>query len=136
MFAATAWPLQGATNNHLAAAFALCRNYGGEGSVVGDTAVAASTSDRVQTSVYAFTHSDLANAAESVAINKQASSQSVTIQTGAAPAFTSVAVYELLPGHPGVTPASGAAPSITWACNRCSLTFTMPARSASTIVLR
>ncbi len=54
------------------AAYDLYRNYDGKGSVVGDTAVKATTTDSKDTSVYAFTHADDAAAVEVVAVNKQA----------------------------------------------------------------
>jgi mannan endo-1,4-beta-mannosidase len=136
VFGATAWPLQGTTGNYLEAAFALYRDYDGKGAVVGDTTVSAATSDRVNTSVYAFTHSDLADAAELVAINKEATAQTVTIQIGSAPAFKSVSVYALVTGKAAVAAANGPAPAVTCSCNVCSLVFSMPATSASTIVLR
>jgi mannan endo-1,4-beta-mannosidase len=135
VFAATAWPLKAATGNFLEAAFALYRDYDGKGAVVGDTAVSATTTDRVNSSVYAFTHSDLANAAEVVAINKQSSATPVTIQIASAPAFKTASVYQLVAGSPSVA-AAGAPPAITCSCNVCSIVLTMPATSASTIVLR
>ncbi len=136
VFGATAWPLQGTTGNYLEAAFALYRDYDGKGAVVGDTTVSASTSDRVNTSVYAFTHSDLADAAELVAINKETTAQTVTIQIGSAPAFKTVSMYALVTGKAAVAAATGPAPAVTCSCNVCSLVFSMPATSASTIVLR
>ena len=56
---ATAWPLQAITNggtpsNYLVAAYDLYRNYDGNGSTVGDTAVLANTSDVTNTSVCAL----------------------------------------------------------------------------------
>jgi mannan endo-1,4-beta-mannosidase len=136
VFAATAWPLKSATGNYLDAAFALYRDYDGQGGVVGDTTTLATTSDRVNTSVYAFTHSDATGAAELVALNKQTTSQTVTIQIASAPSFTTATVYNLVTGNPAVTAATAAAPTVTCSCNVCSLSFTMPASSASTIVLR
>ena len=136
VFAATAWPLQSATGNYLVAAFELYRNYDGNGSVVGDTTVSATTTDRVNTSVYAFTHSDLATAAEVVAINKNATATAVTIQIGSAPAFTTATIYNLVTASPSVSAAAGTAPTVTCTCGTCSLTLTMPATSATTVVLR
>ncbi len=136
VFAASAWPLQGAAGNYLEAAFALYRNYDGQGSVVGDTAVSATTSDRVNTSVYAFTHSDAPAAAELVAINKQSTAQAVTVEIGSAPSFKTVSVYQLVAGTPAVHAAAGPAPAVTCSCNVCSVVFSMPPTSASTLVLR
>ena len=56
LYASTVWPLQSLTGNYLPPAFDLYRNYDGNGSTVGDLAAAATTSDAVNTSVYAFTH--------------------------------------------------------------------------------
>ncbi len=138
VFAATAWPLKGTTGNYLEAAFDLYRNYDGKGAVVGDTAVSAMTSDKVNTSVYAFTHSgDTTGETELVALNKESTSQAVTIQIASAPSFTTVSVYDLVTGtSAAVAAATGTAPSVSCSCNVCSLSFTMPATSASTIVLR
>jgi Glycoside hydrolase family 44 len=136
VFAATAWPLQSATENYLVAAYDLYRNYDGNGSTVGDTTVRATTSDTKDTSVYAFTHSDEVTAVELVAINKLATAQPVTIQIASAPALHTATLYNLVTGAPAVAPATGAAPAVTCACNACSLTFTMPATSATTVVLR
>jgi hypothetical protein len=134
VFAASLWPANGAIWNIVA--FDLYRNYDGQGSVVGDTTVSATTTDRVNTSVYAFTHSDTSDAAEVVAINKETSAQAVTIQLTSAPAFKSVTVYNLVAGSPAVVAAAGKAPAVTCSCNECSLSFTMPPTSASTLVLR
>ena len=136
VFAATAWPLQGPTGNYLVAAYDLYRNYDGKGSVVGDTTVLATTTDDKNTSVYAFAHSDDASSVEVVAINKHTAAQAVTIQIASAPAFQSATLYNLVPGKPAVTAATGSAPTVTCASGRCTLTFTMPATSATTIVLR
>ncbi len=104
---------------------------------MGDTTVSAITSDRTTSSVYAFTHATgTAAAAEIVAINKQTTAQVVTIQVRSSPVFHSATVYDLVTGNAAVVPATGAAPAITCACNTCTLSFPMPATSASTIVLR
>lgn len=134
--AASAWPLKPATGNYLVAAFDLYRNYDGHGSTVGDTAVRSTTSDTKNTSVYAFTHGGDATLVEVVAINKLATSQAVTIQIAPAPALHTATLYNLVAASPAVTAVSGAAPAVTCACNACSLTLTMPATSATTVVLR
>jgi hypothetical protein len=136
VFGATAWPLQGPTGNYLVAAYDLYRNYDGNGSTVGDTAVRAATTDTKDTSVYAFTHSDGSTAVEVVAINKLATAEAVTIQLASSPALETATLFNLVTGSPAVVAVSGAAPAVTCACNACSLTFTMPATSATTIVLR
>jgi hypothetical protein len=140
LYAATAWPLKpiasGTTlTNYLIAAFDLYRNYDGKGAVVGDTTVLASTSDVNNTSVYAFTHSGAANAVDVVAVNKNAAPVTVAVEIASAPALTTTAVYQLTSGKVGVVTGSAApAPSCTG--GTCTLTVTLPATSAVTIVLR
>jgi hypothetical protein len=136
VFAASAWPLQTSTGNYLEAAYALYRDYDGKGSVVGDTTVSATTTDAKNTSVYAFTHSSDGTAVEVVAINKNATAQTVSIVLHSSPSFSSVAVYQLVSGSAAVVAASGAAPKVTCSCCTCELSFSMPATSASTLVLR
>jgi hypothetical protein len=136
VIAAAASPLKAPTGNYLDAAFALYRDYDGQGSVVGDTTVSATTSDGASTSVYAFTHSGTSNSAEVVAINKQTSAQAVAIQIASAPTFKTATVYNLVAGNAAVTAATAPAPAVTCSCNLCSLSFTMPPTSASTLVLR
>ena len=99
-------------------------------------ALSATTSDSKNTSVYAFTHSTEAGAAEIVAINKLATAESVTIQLGSSPAFHTAVLYHLVNGKAAVVAVPGAAPAVSCSCDACSLTFTMPATSATTVVLR
>ncbi len=136
VFAASAWPLEAASGSYLVAAYDLYRNYDGQGSMVGDTTVRATTSDAKNTSVYAFTHTDDAKAVEVVAINKLSTPQAVTIQIASAPALHTAKLYDLVGGSPAVAAAAGAAPAVTCACGACTVTFTMPATSATTVVLR
>jgi hypothetical protein len=142
VFAATAWPLQSVVNgttleNYLVAAFDLYRNYDGKGAAVGDTAAYAQTSNVEDTSVYAFTHSGDASQVEVVAINKTSNAMPVTFQIGAAPALTTATAYDLVSGSTiGVTAATGAAPAVSCTGTDCTVTYTLPGLSASTIVLR
>jgi len=136
VFAATAWPLQSLTGNFLLAAFDLYRNYDGSGAVVGDLAVEANTSDYKTTSVYAFTHSDGTGAVDVVAINKKTSAQAATIQIANAPALASATLYQLAGKTAAVSAVSGAAPAVFCAGGSCTLSYSMPAMSATTIVLR
>jgi hypothetical protein len=136
VFAATAWPLEAATGNYLVAAYDLYRNYDGKGSVVGDTAVSSMTTDVANTSVYAFTHANDPTSVEVVAVNKQGTAQAVTLQIASAPTFQTATLYNLVTGNPAVTAATGSPPSVTCASGTCTLTLTMPATSATTIVLR
>jgi hypothetical protein len=136
VFAAMAWPLQGPTGNYLEAAYALYRNYDGAGSVVGDTAVRSTTTDTKNTSVYAYAQSDDVTHVEVEAINKNGTAEPVTLQIASSPVFQTATLYKLVPGNPAVTAAMGSPPSVTCAAGACTLTFTMPATSATTIVLR
>jgi hypothetical protein len=141
LYAATAWPLKPITSgsaltNYLVAAFDLYRNYDGKGAVVGDTTVLASTSDVTNTSVYAFTHSGTPNAVEVVAVNKNAAPVTVAVDVASAPALTTTTLYQLTSGKVGVVAAGGAAPAPSCTGGTCTLTVTLPATSATTIVLR
>ena len=136
VFAATAWPLQATTGSFLVAAFDLFRNYDGNGAVVGDLALLANSSDYKTTSVYAFAHSDGTAGIEVVVINKSASPQSATIQLASAPALTSATLYQLAGKTAAVARVGGMAPAIACVGGVCTLAYTMPAMSATTIVLR
>ena len=136
VYAATAWPLQSTTGNFLVAAFDLYRNYDGNGAVVGDLAVQASSSDYKSATVYAFSHSDGSAAVDVVAVNKKTTAQSVTVQIANAPALTTATVYQIAGKAAAVAKAAGAAPAIACAVGACTLSYSMPAMSASTIVLR
>ena len=135
-YAATAWPLQSITSNFLVAAFDLYRNYEGNGAVVGDLAVQATTTDAKNTSVYAFTHSDGSAGIELVAVNKKTSTQAVTIQIASAASLTSATLYQLAGKTAAVAKVSGTSPVPSCAAGTCTLTYTMPSTSATTIVLR
>jgi len=139
---ATAWPLKTITNgsnqleNFLVAAYDLYRNYDGKGSVVGDTTVAASTSDVEDTSVYAFAHSTDSSRVDLVAINKTNAALPVTIDIASAPALTEATLYELAAAKTGVVAAPGSPPTVTCAACNCTLSYTLPAMSATTLVLQ
>ena len=135
-YAATAWPLQSITSNFLVAAFDLYRNYDGNGAIVGDLAVQANTTDAQTTSVYAFAHSDGSAGIELVAINKKASVQSVTVQIASAASLTGATLYQLAGKTAAVAKVSGTAPTPSCAAGTCTLAYSMPAMSATTIVLR
>jgi hypothetical protein len=141
VYAATAWPLQSITNsskqlsNYLVAAYDLYRNYDGQGAVVGDTAPLASTSDVEDTSVYAFTHSNDASKVEVVAINKTAATLTVSIAIASAPALTTATPYALTGGQVTIA-AAGSATAVTCASGTCQLSYSMPPKSATTLVLR
>jgi hypothetical protein len=135
VFAATVWPLASLTNNYLVAAFDLYRNYDGLGTTVGNEAVKATTSDVADTSVYAFTHAGNANALDLVAINKTAAGLKVEFQIAHAPALTSVKAYDLVGAQAAVV-AVKAAPTVSCANGSCTVDYTLPATSATTLILR
>ncbi|MGA7119759.1 MAG: glycoside hydrolase family 44 protein [Polyangiaceae bacterium] len=135
VWAAAAWPSQPLADNYLLAAFDLYRNYDGEGAVVGDTAVYASTSDVADTSVYAFAHSDDSSAIDLVAINKTNAVVSATIQVAGSPGFAMASAFELVAGSAAVTPAPPAVP-VTCSAGTCTLTYAMAPLSATTLIVR
>jgi hypothetical protein len=141
VFAATAWPLQAITDsnkqltNYLVAAYDLYRNYDGQGSTVGDTAVYAQTSDVENTSVYAFTQSGDPAKVDLVVVNKGSASLSATIAIASAPTLTTAAGYILQNGKAGVVPVTSGAPTVSCSDGTCRVTYTLPATSATTIAL-
>jgi hypothetical protein len=140
VYAATSWPLKtvtsnGALTNYLVAAYDLYRNYDGSGATVGDTAAYAQTSDVGNTSVYAFAHSGNSAQVELVAVNKKSSALSVTIRIASAPSLTTATLYDLVSSKAGVVAVS-THPSVSCSGGSCSLTVSLPATSATTIVLR
>jgi hypothetical protein len=141
VYAATAWPLKTVTTNsalvnYLVAAFDAYRNYDGMGATVGDTAVHATTSNVENTSVYAFTHSGEATAVDLVGINKTSAAVTVNIDIAHAPALTTAKAYQLVDGKVGVVAASGAVPAPSCSGGTCSLEYTLPALSVTTLALR
>jgi hypothetical protein len=141
VYSATAWPLKDITNsskqltNYLVAAYDLYRNYDGHGAVVGDTTVNALTSDIDNTSVYAFAHSGDAAAVDLVAVNKSSGPLPVTIEIASAPALSDAMLYDLVDGKVAVV-AVTTAPTVACTGGTCTLTYTLPAMSATTFVLR
>jgi len=136
VYAATAWPLKDASGNFLIAAFDLYRNYDGNGAIVGDLAVQATTTDTKNTSVYAFAHSDGSPAVDVVAINKKTTAQAVSVQIANAPALTTASLYQIAGKTAAVAKGSGTAPTIGCTAGTCTLSYSMPAMSATTMILR
>jgi hypothetical protein len=141
VFAATAWPLKQILNgtqltNFLVAAYDLYRNYDGKGSVVGDTTVMAVTSDVEHSSIYAFAHSDDASKVDLVAINKTNAPLPVAIDLADAPMLTGATLYELSAAKTAVVAASGTPPAVTCVSCNCTLSYTLPAMSVTTLVLQ
>jgi hypothetical protein len=141
VYAATSWPLQpvtsnGALVNYLVAAYDAYRSYDGKGGSVGDTAVNATTSNVEDTSVYAFAHSTDASAVDVVGINKTAAAVTVTVSIASSPAVKTAALYQLLNGKAGVVAVGGTAPTPSCSGATCTLDYTLPPMSVTTIVLR
>jgi hypothetical protein len=134
VYAAAVWPLQALTDNYLLAAFDLYRNFDGAGATVGDTAVMATTSDSVDTSVYAFAHSDDPNAIDVVAVNKSASATTASMALAGATTFTTASTYVLQDGSAAVQPGAPVSAACTSA--GCTMTATLPPTSATTFVVR
>jgi hypothetical protein len=137
VFAAAAMLLTEPAFNYLLAAFDLYRNYDGNGSVVGDTAVLATTTNVDQSSVYAFTHSSDASAMEVVAINKTTGTLVAELTIAHAPNLRTASLYNIVDGFAGVAaPRETPAPAVSCASGTCALTYAMPPMSATTLVLR
>jgi hypothetical protein len=136
-----AWPVQpitsnGQITNYLVAAYDSYRNYDGQGSVVGDTTVWATTSDVEDSSVYAFAHSTDASRLDLVAINKTGSAMSVAFDIANAPTLATAHLYQLTSSKVGVVAVSGSAPTPTCSCATCGFAYSLPAMSVTTIVLQ
>jgi len=141
VYAATSWPLKpvtasGVLVNYLVAAYDSFRSYDGKGGSVGDTTVSATTSNVEDTSVYAFAHSNDAAAVDVVGINKTSAAVTVTVSIANSPAVKTAALYELITGKAGVVAVSGTAPTPSCTGATCTLDYTLPAMSVTTIVLR
>ncbi len=137
IFAAAAMPLTTPEFNYLLAAFDLYRNYDGNGAVVGDTAIAATTTNVEQSSVYAFAHSNDPSAIDVVAINKTTAELVAVLTIAHAPNLATATPYNLVDGFAGVAAPRGTpAPAVTCSSGTCALIYTMPPMSATTLVLR
>ena len=135
LFASTVFPLQSLAGNYIPPAFDLYRNYDGNGATVGDLAVSATTTDPVNTSVYAFAHGDAVGELELVAINKSSTATTIGASIANAASFTTAAAYNLVGANPAVV-AAAVNPSLACSGGSCTLGVTLPAISATTIVIR
>ena len=139
VFAANLWPLadtKAYTDPAKAYAYAfgamkMFRDYDGRRGSFGNTSLAASTSDVERSSVYASTDTANPDRVVLVAINKSDKPLSAAISVTHSRALTRAEVYTLADGNPNpsrqsdLTLPQGAA-----------FTYTMPAMSVSTLVLR
>jgi hypothetical protein len=129
LFAANASPV-GTSNAFLYGAFAMYRNYDGQGAAFGDTSVDAGTSSVELSSVYASTTPGSSNVVV-VALNKAASPLRAGITIKHTASLETADVYTLSAANS--TPAQQASLSKV-ATNAFS--YVMPARSVSTLVFR
>jgi hypothetical protein len=111
------------------AAFKAFLDYDGSGARFGDTSVAATTSDRLGSSVYASIDSGTPASVTVVAINKRAFARDVTIAISSSTAYTSVDVWELTAA--GATFVSDAALPAT---GSNTFAYRMPAMSIAVLV--
>jgi hypothetical protein len=129
VYSANQWPLS-SNEPYVQAAFAMYRNYNGQGATFGDTSISANTSDVADTSVYASLDSSDPSHMVVIAINKTAGAITVTIQLDHSQAFDKAEIYQLTSSGPA--PVFAGDMAIT---NPTSFTYTMPAYSVSTLNL-
>jgi len=127
---ATYWPLS-SSQGYAYAAFQIFRNYDGAGAQFGDTAVQATDSDPVNTSVYASIDSGDPNRLVIVAINKNTVDETATINLAQAASYGAAAVYTLTAAG-GASPVKASTPLQPIGAD--SYTYPMPAQSVSVIV--
>jgi hypothetical protein len=125
--ASALWPLN-ANESYNYAAFAMYRNYNGDGASFGDTEVKASTSDLVNTSVYASIDKTDPSHVVIMAINKSLSSTDATIDLNGINSERA-SVYTLTSAGAKPRPAAGLT-----ATGHNVFTYDMPAQSISVIV--
>jgi hypothetical protein len=114
------------------AAFAMFRNFDGQGAAFGDTSVRATTSDVERVSVYASTDSQAPGRVVIVAINRSADAQAVSLSVeGSGSSFTAADVYRLTGTSASPVPADPLS-----AASGALFTATLPPRSVSVIVPR
>ncbi len=129
LFAANVWPA-GSSNAFLYGAFAMYRNYDGQGAAFGETSVNANTSTADLSSVYASTTPGSSNVLV-VTLNKAATPLRAGITIKHTASLETADVYTLTASNS--TPARQASLSKV-ATNAFS--YLMPARSVSTLVFR
>ncbi len=132
VFAATAWPLQSTKpgTNWLIGAFGAFRGYDGAGKIVGGLGLGATTTDAVNTSIYAFAHAG-GTGVELVAINKSDAPIAVAIRLSNACTVTTATAYQLTAASAAMVATGGA-----MAIANNALAYTLPANSVTTIELR
>jgi hypothetical protein len=112
-------------------------NYDGQGSQVGSTSVAASSSDVSKATVYAMLGAAGDNSVYIIAINKSSTALSAQIQINSPPtALSSGKAYQLTSA---TNTSLGHAPvdsGLTLSVAGAALTYVMPAMSVSTLVIK
>lgn len=131
VYAANLWSFgYTSANSYTYGGFDLYLNYDGQKSRVGNTSVLAQTSDVTRTSVYATVNDGDENSVFVTVVNKDANNTPMNISVKHPKALTTAYVYTLAkgstkPAYIGQFPVSNN-----------TLTYTMPARTASTIVFK
>lgn len=129
VFMATEWPMAG-SEPFILGGLRMYRNYDGAHGHFGDTSITASTSDVVQSSVYASIDAGHPERMVVVAINKSSAMQRAGIAVTHTHAFTTAHVYTLTAASP--MPAHGTDVPITL---RNAFVYAMPPMSVTTLVL-
>jgi hypothetical protein len=128
LFAATTWFL-GKNNGFVFGAFALYRNYDGQGATFLDTSIAATTSATDKSSVYASVASGDDGKLVVIALNKTNGALKAAITISHGKKLAAADVYTLTSASPSPVKGTQLAQAATNAFN-----YTMPPRSATTLV--
>jgi Glycoside hydrolase family 44 len=129
LYAATLWPLE-AANDFIYGGFDMYRNYDGSNGSFGDTSIAATNSDPVNTSVYASVDAADPMRMVVVAINKTTSAQTTGIAVTHTVQFHTARVYQLTSANSAPQHLADINITLTNAFQ-----YTMPANSVTTLVL-
>jgi hypothetical protein len=126
--AAAMWPLN-ENESYTYGAFEMYRNYNGKGASFGDTEVKATTTDKVNTSVYASIDKAHQHHIVMVAINKSLSPITATIDLRGGGSYGAAKTYTLTSAAATPQPAAALTPT-----GSDVFSYTMPAQSVSVIV--
>ncbi len=127
VFAATLWEMGGDHSYHYGA-FAMYRDYDGQGGSFGDTSVSAQTTDVAASSIHASVFSDNPDSLVLVAINKTGDEQIAQIDVTHTTQFSNAKRYQLTSAGPTPT----AETDLTVSGNQ--VFATLPAQSVTTLV--
>lgn len=112
------------------AAMRMFRDYDGAGSMVGDVAVAAATTDIAKVAVYSMAHTGNDDVVDVVVINRQTNAQPVTVRLTHPVTMSQVNIYQLAGINPAPVPAG------TAAVTQNQYLYTAPGMSVTTLVFR